>query len=68
MAKAVQDDPTYGTMADDEENGSTSKGENASTQSPDVEDAFVAPLHRRLRSRHLTMIAIGGMCSISGFA
>lgn len=63
MAKDVKDDIPYGTMSGDVENGSTSKGaDDKSTQSTDVENAFIAPLHRRLKSRHLTMIAIGGMC------
>lgn len=64
MAKSVKEDSVYGTMAGEAENGSSTKGvdhDNKSTQSADVENAFVAPLHRRLKSRHLTMIAIGGM-------
>lgn len=63
MAKSVKDDFPYGTMGPDAENSSTTKGpgeDNESTQSADVENAFIAPLHRRLKSRHLTMIAIGG--------
>lgn len=64
MAKSVKDVSTYNTMAGEGGNGSSSKGadrDTESTQSPDVENAFIAPLHRRLKSRHLTMIAIGGM-------
>ena len=66
MAKSAKDESTYGTMVGEAENGSSSKGadnDNESAQFTDVENAFVAPLHRRLKSRHLTMIAIGGMCS-----
>ena len=68
MAKAVKDDSVYGTMGGGEDNGSTTKvpdKDNESTQSPDVENAYVAPLHRKLKSRHLTMIAIGGMSTIA---
>lgn len=65
MVKSVKDDLTYGTLPIEAEDGSVAKGagrDNESTQSADVENAFVAPLHRRLKSRHLTMIAIGGIC------
>ncbi|KAL2000479.1 hypothetical protein VTN02DRAFT_3029 [Thermoascus thermophilus] len=43
----IQEDGTAGVAADDEGRSTT--------------DAYVAPLHRKLRSRHLQMIAIGGI-------
>jgi amino acid permease len=64
MAGIFNNGAVYGTMTGEEDKGSTAKvpdNDNGSTQSPDVENAFVAPLHRKLKSRHLTMIAIGGM-------